>query len=155
MLSLPLHTSTKPLCLCIDQKKKRKTNRRRCSIAWVCIWRPLQRRLWIKQFAQIFKAAVELKFLKVETAIEKKWIMESFFFSCPHICKNTTQFRNIFCTFITFSHRTGSLIFFLLLWLGMNVLFHNLLFSYHLFFFTLPNCRLLLFSFLYFIQWKN
>lgn len=54
--------------------------------------RTLQRSLWIKQFAKILKAMVELRFVKVETAMERKkrWIMEDF----PTNLRIMHQFRN-------------------------------------------------------------
>lgn len=75
-------------CLCWTFQKDAERN------AGVSRWSTLQRRLWIKQFAQIFKAMVELRFVKVETTMERKKKMNNAGF--PHQSANYAPIQKLF-----------------------------------------------------------
>lgn len=127
------------------KKKERKANRTRCSIAGVCIWRTLQRRLWIKQFAQIFKAAAELKFLKVETAIEKNELWNDFFLP-PHTSAKIHTSSETFSAYLSLSHAEQDL------WFSLSVTWYECIFSQSFIFlsFVFLPCPTVAFSYFYF-----
>lgn len=91
------------------------------------IRRTLQRRLWIKQFAQIFKAMVQLRFVKVEAAMEGKKMNNGGF---PH---QSAKYAPIQKLFLLPNHKNRTFDF-APPETGYECILHNHLFSTHLFF---------------------